>query len=269
MFWTVVFVLLAVAIMIKVLGLFQIRSISAQMWGNSVTSRPKDAMEVDVVNLSLSYFKTVILGKNTPYAIRLAQLIFYGFFYVSTLVVAADVVVLHGFLNSNGKLEQLVALTGAILAFYALLMYMLSFFIEAIFVSESASINRREKKWYKDHKITPNVITTFKENAETVYGFTGAPNCSIPFWFNPTGFIPMIVTTVNLLLLSLMDVIAIQKVIPLSTALLPDLLFFVIVLVVGLPVLMLKIMRIAPWNGISVSTPSLPFRYFWYRVTGV
>jgi hypothetical protein len=268
MFWTLVFALLAVAIMIKVLSLFQVRSISAQMWGNSVTSRPKEALEVDVVNLSLSYFKTVILRMGTPYITRLTQLIFYGAFYVSTLVVATDIVVLHGLLNNHGKFEQLLAFASAIIAFYALLLYVLSFFVEAIFTRESVNINKREKKWYKDNKITPDIITKFKKNAEVVYGFIGTPNCSIPFWFNPTGFIPMIVVVANLFLLSLIDVVAIQKVVPLSTALLPDLLFFVIVLIVGLPVLMLKVMRIAPWNGVSASTPSLPFRYFWYRITG-
>ena len=267
MFVQVVLVIGALLVMSKILIALHLNKVFAQMWGGPLTIHPSDPQEQEIVRLSLSYFKEVVLMSNSRTRIVWVRFALYLAWYLSVLLVSFDVFVVIEILHMDNLPEKAVAFLGAILFLVFSLLFLTASLIEISLPGVERQLAKRERKWMATHNIAEASLKTFQRTARKIYNFKEEPHCSLLCWIFPLAFWQWVIYSFSFLALTVLDFLAITKVVDVPNVMLPALMLLLLLLIGGLPGLLYHLMRVARWDGISAGMVSIPFCCFWTRIS--
>jgi hypothetical protein len=265
MFMQVVLVIGALLVMSKIWIALRLNKVFAQMWGGPLTIHPSDPQEQEIVRLSLSYFREVVLMSNSRTRLVWVRFVLYLAWYLSALLVSFDVFVVIEILHVDNLPEKAVAFLGAMSFLGFSLLFLMVSLIEICLSGVERQLAKRERKWMSAHNITEASLKTFQRTARKAYDFKEYPHCSLLCWLFPLSFWQWIVYSFSLLALTVLNFLAITKAVDVAQILLPDLMLLLLLLIGGLPGLLYHLMRVARWDGISAGMVSIPFCCFWTR----
>ncbi len=268
MVWTVLLLILVVFVMFEFLRSLRLPHLTTQMFGNQLTIRPTAQEESFVVDLSISYFREVVLNAKGPAWARWFRLCLYGLWYLNTVAVGTDIFFVQDFLQINNIGVKGVAFFGSVSLLFLLALFFLSGVVELGLSKSKARAVNRERVWCDEHGLDDALKQKFLSAARTVYSFDKNPLCNEPCWAFPISISGWIWVIIVVMVVATGDMFAITKGETVPIVLYADLFLWVLSSVAGLIGALYFVMRIAPWDGIAEGKTSLPFCYLWNRIKG-
>jgi hypothetical protein len=268
MFWTVLFIILAVFLMLKFLQSLHLTRLTAQMYGNMSVISPTNKQEEFIVDLSLSFFREVVLNTKVPAWIRWLRLGLFLLWYVDIIVVGVDIFFVQDFLHINNIGVKGVAFFGSVSLLLLLAIFLLSGLMELGMSKTKARVLDREAMWCNEHGVDDTLKQKFISTARKVYAFDKDPPCAMPRWAFPIGISQWIWSIMVVLVVATGDMFAITRSETVPIILYGDLFLLLLCSIGGLIGALYFVMRIAPWDGIAKGKTSLPFCYLWNRMNG-
>ncbi len=268
MFWTVLFIIVAVFLMLKFLQSLHLTRLTAQMYGNLNVISPTNKEETFIVDLSISFFREVVLNTKVPAWIRRLRLWLFVLWYVDTIALGVDVFFVQDFLRISNHGVKGVAFFGSITSMLLLALFLLSGLLEIGISKTKARVLDREAMWCNEHGVDDALRLKFINAARKVYAFDMAPPCAMPRWAFPIGISQWIWAIIVVMVVATGDMFAITRSETVPIILYGDLFLLLLCSIGGLIGIMYFVMRVAPWDGIAKGETSLPFCYLWNRMKG-
>jgi hypothetical protein len=266
MFWTVLIFIVAVLVMIKFLESLHLRRLTAQMYGNKFTALPTEQEEKFVVDLSVSFFREVMLNTKVPVWIRRLRLGLFVLWYVDTIAVGVDIFFVQVLLHINNIDVKGVAFLGSLTSLLLLMLFLLSGLMEIGMSKTKARVIDRETVWCDEHGLDEALKQKFISSARKVYAFDKEPPCKMPCWAFPIGIAQWIWVVIVVMIVTTGSLLAITRAETVPIILYGDLFLLLLGSIGGLIGTMYFVMRVAPWNGIAKGETSLPFCYLWNMI---
>ncbi len=263
MFWTVLIFIVAVLVMVKFLESIHLRRLTAQMYGNKFTVRPTEQEEKFVVDLSVSFFREVVLNTKVPAWIRRLRLGLFVFWYVDTIAVGVDIFFVQDALRISNLFVKGLAFFGSAISLLLLVLFLLSGLLEIGISKTKAKAIDRGTIWCDEQGLDDALKQKFVSTARKLYAFEKEPPCKMPCWAFPIGIAQWIWVVIVVMVVTTGSLFAITKAETVPIILYGDLFLLLLSGFAGLIGAMYFVMRLAPWDGIAKGETSLPFCYLW------